>query len=100
MSQRHAGLSTALCVGLAAYAEKQARMYEALALKFQNMWVPFLMVQQLRAQWVAERSRTQDVGGDNNPNQPEVEQAAAPVRIPVEAEEVAESPNASDEEMV
>ena len=27
--QRHAGLSTTLCVGLAACAEKQARMYEA-----------------------------------------------------------------------
>lgn len=95
--QRHAGLSTALCVGLAAYAEKQARMYEALALKFQNMWVPFLMVQQLRAQWVAERARTQDV---DNPNQPEGEQAAAPARIPVEAEEVEEGSSASDEEMI
>lgn len=68
-----------------------------LALKFQNMWVPFLMVQQLRAQWVAERARMQDV---DNPNQPEGEQAAAPATIPVAAEEVEEGSSASDEEIV
>ncbi|KAI0755881.1 hypothetical protein BC629DRAFT_1444458 [Irpex lacteus] len=47
--------SAALRVGLKAYAEKQASMYEELAIKFRNLWVPFFTVRQLHAEWVASQ---------------------------------------------
>lgn len=49
-SQRSQGITPALSSGLTAYAEKQASMYDGLSLKFYNMWVPHLMVQNLLAQ--------------------------------------------------
>ncbi|KAI0795163.1 hypothetical protein BC629DRAFT_1592682 [Irpex lacteus] len=55
--RRQEGVTVSLRSGLSAYAEKQAHMYKELALKFQNMWIPSLMVRHLHAQWVLERSR-------------------------------------------
>lgn len=51
---RRLDVSTALRAGIAAYAAKQTYMYEELALKFQNLWVPFFTIRRLYAQWATD----------------------------------------------
>ncbi|KAI0684251.1 hypothetical protein BC835DRAFT_1409185 [Cytidiella melzeri] len=72
---RCGNISASLASGLTAYAEKQAHMYEALSLKFYNMWNPFFTARRLLAQWAPPHSTS-----TQHP-QPQPEQRA---RAPVE----------------
>lgn len=54
---------------LAAYAEKQAAVYNRLAAKFAGMWLPFLELQGIRPDWTSRYTEVDNPTSDRGSSQ-------------------------------